>query len=99
MKKELSSAEQAEPYAKYFYQPIAPRSKEIMDTLGKGPIDPSLAIQIQHRDDLLKPGHLPAEIGYCLMPDGSGYVAMLIKKQIQAKNACLMKEELDISKS
>jgi hypothetical protein len=33
MKKELSSAEQAEPYAKYFYQPIAPRPKEIMDTL------------------------------------------------------------------
>ena len=79
MKKELSSAEQAKPYAKYFYRPMVPTPQEITDILDKGPIGPSLAIQIHQRDDLLKPGYLPAEIGYCLVPDGSGYVAMLIK--------------------
>ena len=60
MKKDLSAAEQAKPYAKYFYQPIVPAPKEIMEVLDKGPIDPSLAIPIHQRDDLLKPGYLPA---------------------------------------
>ena len=79
MKKDLSAAEQTKPYAKYFYQPVVPPPKEIMEILDRGPIDPSLAIPIQRRDELLKPGYLSAEIGYCLMSDNSGYVAMLIK--------------------
>jgi hypothetical protein len=78
MKKDLSAIEQSRPYAKYFYQPVAPPPKEIIEILDRGPIDASLAIPIQQRDELLKPGYRPAEIGYCLMPDNSGYVAMLI---------------------
>lgn len=31
------------------------------------------------KNDLLKPGYLPAEMGYCILPDGSGFVAMLTK--------------------
>lgn len=79
MKRELTPAERAKPYAKYFYQPMAPVPEEITAVLDKGPIDPGLATPIERRNDLLKPGYLPVEIGYCLMPDGSGFVAMLTK--------------------
>lgn len=76
MKKELTAAEKSKPYAKYFYQPMAPAPKATMDVLAKGPIDPSLALPIHERADILKPGNLPTEIGYCMMADGSGFVAM-----------------------
>jgi hypothetical protein len=79
MKKELTAAEQAKPYAKYFYQPMVPAPKETMDILAKGPIDPAMALPIHQRNDMLKPGNLPTERGYCMMPDGSGFVAMVTK--------------------
>ena len=69
----------ARPYAKYFYQPMAPAPKATMDALAAGPIDPSRALPIHQRHDILKPGTLPTEIGYCMMPDGSGFVAMVTK--------------------
>ena len=31
--------------------------------------------------NLLAPGYLPGETGYCVMPDGSGYVAILHKNE------------------
>ncbi len=79
MKKELTEAEKAKPYAKYFYQPMVPAPKETMDILSKGPIDPAAALPVHQRNDMLKPGNLPTERGYCMMPDGSGFVAMATK--------------------
>jgi len=79
VKKELAAAEKEKSYAKYFPQPMAPMPEETRDFLDQGPIDPSLATPIEQRNDLLKGGYLPAEMGYCIMPDGSGYVAMLNK--------------------
>ncbi|MGB9903545.1 MAG: DAPG hydrolase family protein [Desulfotomaculales bacterium] len=79
MKKELEPAEKAKPYAKYFSRPMAPVPREILDFLARGPIDPALALPVQRRNELLNPGYLPAEMGYCLMPDGSGFVAMLTR--------------------
>src|SRR5512136_2481640 len=79
MRKELTAPEKAKPYAKYFYQPMVPAPKEIIDTLSKGPIDPAVALPIRQRNDMLKPGNLAAERGYCMMPDGSGFVAMVTK--------------------
>jgi hypothetical protein len=79
MKRELTAAEKAKPYARYFYQPMAPAPKATMDALAKGPIDAALALPIDRRGDILKPGNLPTEIGYCVMPDGSGFVAMVTK--------------------
>jgi phloretin hydrolase len=77
MKRELTTAEQAKSYAKYFYKPMVPAPERILEFLARGPIDPALALPVQQRNDLLKPGYLPAEMGYCTMPDGSGFVAML----------------------
>jgi hypothetical protein len=79
MKKELTASEKAKPYAKYFYQPMVPPPKETMEFLSRGPIDSAVALPIHQRNDMLKPGNLPAERGYCMMPDGSGFVAMVTK--------------------
>ncbi len=79
MKQDLTAREKERPYSKYFNRPLAPVPKEILDFLQQGPIDPTLATPIDQRNDLLKPGYLPAEMGYCIMPDGSGYVSMLTR--------------------
>jgi phloretin hydrolase len=58
---------------------MTPPPKEASDALAKGPIDPSLALPIQDRKKLLDKGYLPCERGYCVMPDGTGFVAGLTK--------------------
>ena len=35
----------------------------------------SLALKIEDRNKLFEPGYLPCEIGYCVMEDGSAYLA------------------------
>jgi len=75
----LTVTEKAKPYAKYYSRPMTPAPAEIYELLDKGPINPALALPIQNRNDILKPGYLPAECGYCLMPDGSAFVAGLTK--------------------
>jgi hypothetical protein len=73
-RKDLSAAEKAKPYAKYYYrEPTAP-APEKLAAMAK-PIDPSQALRIEDRNDLLNPGDLEAEAGWCVMPDGSAYVA------------------------
>jgi hypothetical protein len=76
MKTELTATEKSKPYSKYFYQPMAPAPKATMDILAKGPIDPPLALPVHERGAILNQGNLPTEIGYCMMADGSGFVAM-----------------------
>ncbi len=76
MKQVLSAKEFEKPYAKYFNVPMKPVPEEITAFLDKGPIDPSLALPIENRNDMLKPGHLDSEMGYCIMPDGTGFIAM-----------------------
>ena len=44
-----------------------------------GPIDPAEALRFEDLNDFLNPGYLPREIGYCLLPDGAGYVSSHIK--------------------
>jgi hypothetical protein len=77
----LTQAGLARPYAKYYDRPMTPAPQEIYDFLDKGPIDPKDALPIQRRNDILKAGYLPAERGWCMMPDGSAFVAGLTKMQ------------------
>ena len=72
---ELTAAERALPYAKFYDLPITPIPEEKLAVLAAGPIDPSLALKIEDRNDLFKPGYLPCEIGYCVMPNGTGFLA------------------------
>jgi phloretin hydrolase len=74
-RRELTPEEKALPYSKYYYKEMAKVPQEDLDIVNKGPIDPGQALPIFRRNKLMEPGYLPAETGYCLMPDGSGFAA------------------------
>ena len=63
-------------YAKYYYEPLAEVPKEKLAALD-APIDPAKALKIQDRNRLFEEGYLDAELGYCVMEDGTGYIANL----------------------
>jgi hypothetical protein len=73
----FTATELQRPYAKYVTRPMTPPPAEVFATLARCPIDPALALPIERRNDLLKPGYLPTERGWCIMPDGTGFVAGL----------------------
>jgi len=76
-RKELTPQEKARPYAKYYYLPSAPPAPHHAEMLRDlRPLDPAKADRIQDLNDLLSPGYTEGENGYCVMPDGSGYVAL-----------------------
>ncbi|MBK1689855.1 DAPG hydrolase family protein [Rubrivivax gelatinosus] len=79
MRRELSAFDKAQPYAPWFDRPMTPAPQAIYDELDRGPLDPALALPLTARDKLLEPGYLPAERGWCLMPDGSAFVAGLTR--------------------
>ena len=74
---ELSPEERKLPLAKYYDLPLyppGPREQQIIDA---GPIDPRLAIKAESFLDLLQPeAYQKVEYGYCMMPDGTGYLAV-----------------------
>ncbi|HNZ64545.1 MAG TPA: hypothetical protein PKJ10_01805 [Smithella sp.] len=71
----LTPEEKALPYSGYYFKDMAKIPQEDLDRVNRGPIDPALALPIAERSRLMEPGDLPAETGYCLMPDGSGFAA------------------------
>ena len=76
-RKELTAEEKAKPYAKYYYRPsAAPAAHHAQMLRDLKPLDPAKADRIQDADNLLAPGYTEGENGYCVMLDGSGYVAL-----------------------
>lgn len=75
--RELTAEDRAKSYAKYYYKALPPVRREVLDVLERGPISPDLATRVHDRNDLLKYGSMRNEIGYCVLPDGTGYAAML----------------------
>lgn len=71
----LTTEERSLPYAKYYDLPITPIPEEKIRILEAGPIDPAQALKIEDRNKLFDPGYLPCEVGYCVMEDGSAYLA------------------------
>jgi phloretin hydrolase len=76
---DLTDEEKNRPYAKYFYKEPARIPADVRSALEAGPMDPAAALPFGRINDLLNPGYLEKEIGYCLMPDNSGYTAMLTR--------------------
>lgn len=72
--KSLSPEEKAKPYSKYYYMEPAAPPPEMIEAMEK-PMDPSKALPIEHLNDLLDPGYLEVEAGYCSLPNGAAYVA------------------------
>lgn len=75
----LKPEERALSYSKYYDKPIAPIPAEKLAILEGGPMNPEDALPIERRNELFNPGYLSGEIGYCIMPNGTGYVANCTK--------------------
>ncbi len=69
----LTPEEQARPFAKYYRDPVPPDPEHYakMDN----PCDPSKAIFPEQMNDLLDPGYLDVEIGWCNLSNGAGFIA------------------------
>lgn len=78
-RKGLTVEEKALSYSKYYYMEMAKPDQAMVDRVNQGPIDPKDALRIQDLNDLLNPGYLASEFGYCVMPDGSGYISNITK--------------------
>ena len=73
-KKDLTEDEKAKPYSKYFYRDPKLPSPDKLAVLNK-PMDPSKALLIENINSLLDPGYHEVEDGWCVLPNGAGYVA------------------------
>ncbi len=62
--------------ADYLTRPLTPPDPTALAAIERGPIDPRDAVPLARIDRLLDPDPLPAECGWCVLPDGCGYVAM-----------------------
>lgn len=87
---ELSLAERQMPLAKYYYRyPMHDLSDEVKAEIFAPPIDPADAVKPEHFIDWLKPKgeYEKVENGYCMFPDGSGYICtyMKIPDNVEAK--------------
>ena len=77
-RKPLFPEEEKMPLAKYYYNyPLhgpGPLEMQIIDNLN--PMNPEDAIKPENFIDFFKPtGYDKMELGYCMFPDGSGYIA------------------------
>jgi hypothetical protein len=70
----LTEAERARPFAKYYDERIDPPDPAHFARMSR-PCDPARALPPEHMNDLLDPGELDVEIGWCVMPNGTGFIA------------------------
>lgn len=74
---ELSEEEKQKPYAKYYYRDPSVPDDDVLAAIQPGkPMDPADALLPGHMADILKPGYLKVENGYCVLPGGGGYAAV-----------------------
>ncbi len=60
----------------YLERPMDPPAGEVLAAIEGGPIDAGEALGRDELDRLVDPAPLPAETGWCALPDGVGYVAV-----------------------
>jgi phloretin hydrolase len=60
----------------YLSRPLTPPDPAVLEATERGPRDPRQALAAEDVDVLLDPAALPGECGWCVLPDGCGYVAM-----------------------
>jgi phloretin hydrolase len=66
-------------YYKYYLEEMTDAPPEHYQKVLAGPIDPAKALPFKDRNRLFDPGYFEEEIGYCVMPDGTGYISNLVK--------------------
>lgn len=72
----LTEEEKKSPIAKYYKEQLAPPNMEPLSILLQGPMDPAKAIYPDQIDKMYEPGYMEGETGYCILPNGCGYVAV-----------------------
>jgi hypothetical protein len=73
----LTAEERVKPYAKYYKLPMTPPDPELLAQASfDAPIDPADALMPEDVNALLDPGYLKVETGWCILPNGAGYVAL-----------------------
>lgn len=88
----LTLAEQQMPLARFYYNyPMKDLSDEIKAEIFAPPVDPESVVKAENFLDWLKPygEYSDRENAYCMMPDGSGYIAtyMRFPKDMDVKKA------------
>lgn len=76
--RELSQQEKEKPYSKYFYKEWAQPEPEAFTPFNE-PMDNLKALIPEKANDLLNPGYLDAEAGWCVLSNGVGYLANQVK--------------------
>ena len=76
LKNELTEQEKLKPYAKYFYREPAAPDAALLVKLEK-PINQEQALLPENTNDLLQPGYMEVEAGWCILPNGAGFAANL----------------------
>ncbi len=73
----VTELDKTKSYFKYYREEMVPAPKEKYDSVLKGPLDPRKVTQFKDRNKLFELGYLEDEIGYTVLPDGTGFVANL----------------------
>jgi phloretin hydrolase len=55
---------------------LAPPDPIVLEAIDAGPIDPAAALPLDRIDRMLDPAPLPTQTGWCVLPDGVGFVAV-----------------------
>ncbi|MCD8117000.1 MAG: hypothetical protein LUE21_07795 [Oscillospiraceae bacterium] len=74
-KPDLFPEERAISYSKYYDWKMPPLNPLSTELLHLQPIAPEDVLPLDRLSDLLKPGYMKREQGYCVLPDGTGYHA------------------------
>ena len=72
----LTQSEEQLPYVKYYDRPSAKIPESVLKSINYETYSHEQALELEYINDLLLPGYLPMENGYCRMPDGSFFVAV-----------------------
>lgn len=77
----LTESEQQYPHASYFSKEIS-LPEEFQETLKNGPMDPALAFMPEDYGKFMNTeGHCEVENGYCVLPNGVTYAAVLLRQE------------------
>ena len=74
----LTAKEKKMPEAEYYNPEFTPLPDDVEAAFSGGPIESSRALEYENINDLLNPGYLDVENGYCLNSDGTAFVAAKI---------------------
>ena len=75
----VTEEDKKKSYYKYYLEEMTDAPPEHYQKVLAGPMDPAKALPVQDRNRLFEPGYFEEEIGYCVMPDGTGYISNLVK--------------------